>query len=106
MFERMISAGFVPNVVVYDCLLKGFDFLGDTEEIISLLQQMAANNVVLDSKITSTILMCLSNVSGDVNVAHLLPSFTREIPKACNTGWKELLTKLDKSLPKLMECSS
>ncbi|KAM0972141.1 hypothetical protein TB2_019519 [Malus domestica] len=99
--ENMIACGVEPDAFVFDSLLKGYCLKGDTEEIVNLLHQMADKGVVLDSEITSTILECLSEISDDVDVMKILPTFSQETSKGASITCDELLVKLNNSHPEL-----
>ncbi|KAI4308195.1 hypothetical protein L6164_031293 [Bauhinia variegata] len=101
LLERMIACGLTPDAFVYDSLLKGYGSRRNTEKVVHLLHQMADKGVVLDSEITSTILICLCRSSRDLDIAKVLPDFSRETSKGTSITCNELLMKLNKAHPEL-----
>ncbi|CAK9156333.1 unnamed protein product [Ilex paraguariensis] len=101
IFDRMVACGFTADTLVYDSLLKGFSSSGEMDKIINLLHQMAAKGVVLDSEITSTILTCLCDISGDLDVIKFLPSFPQDTSIGLRVSCDELLTQLHQAHPDL-----
>ena len=104
LYEKMVSCGHVPDVVVFDSLLKGYGLKGETEKIISLLHQMADKDVVLDSKLTSTILACLCHMSRNLDVEKILPKFSQQsehTSKGATIKCHELLMKPNNVHPEL-----
>ncbi|KAL2957945.1 hypothetical protein AAZX31_18G179600 [Glycine max] len=104
LYEKMVSCGHVPDVVVFDSLLKGYGLKGETEKIISLLHQMADKDVVLDSKLTSTILACLCHMSRDLDVETILPKLSQQsehTSKGATIKCHELLMKPNNVHPEL-----
>ncbi|KAJ0020846.1 hypothetical protein Pint_30838 [Pistacia integerrima] len=102
LFHKMVDCGFTPNACVYDSLLKGLSSKGETGEIINLIHQMAHKGVHLDSELTSTILICLCNISEDLDVEKLLPQFSQEMSKGTSFSCNELLLKLQEYHPELL----
>ncbi|KHN07499.1 Pentatricopeptide repeat-containing protein, partial [Glycine soja] len=104
LYEKMVSCGHVPDVVVFDSLLKGYGLKGETEKIISLLHQMADKDVVPDSKLTSTILACLCHMSRDLDVETILPKLSQQsehTSKGATIKCHELLMKPNNVHPEL-----
>ncbi|KAK3005477.1 hypothetical protein RJ639_017510 [Escallonia herrerae] len=101
MFERMAGCGLTPDAFVYGSLLEGLSEKGETDELIKLLHHMAAEGVVLDSGLTSTILTCLCCIPEDLDIAEILPNFSKETPKGLSITCNELLKKLHNSHPEL-----
>lgn len=97
----MVSCDHVPDAVLFDSLLKGYSLKGKTEKVVSMLQQMADKDVVLDSKLTSTILACLCNMSKDVDIEKILPKFSQHTSVGASIKCNELLMKLNKVHPEL-----
>jgi len=98
LYEKMVSSGHVPDGVVFDSLLKGCGLKAETEKIISLLHRMADQDVVLDSKLSSTILACLCHMSRDLDVEKILPNFsqhTEHTTKGTTIKCHEFLMKLN-----------
>ncbi|XP_004301453.1 PREDICTED: pentatricopeptide repeat-containing protein At4g28010-like [Fragaria vesca subsp. vesca] len=104
--EKMIARGIEPDVFVFDSLLKGYISNGETEEIVNLLHQMADKGVNLDKEITSTILVCLCQISDNVDVMEVLPNFSRETSNGISITCNELLMKVNKSYPELKLCAA
>ncbi|CAH9094428.1 unnamed protein product [Cuscuta epithymum] len=102
----MVASGLTPSIHVYDSLLKGFSLKGEPDEIIHMLHQMAAKGIVLDSKITSTILRCICDMSEDLDLAELLPKFAEQQSKEICVPCDALLIKIQKSLHKRQTCSA
>ncbi|CAH9146364.1 unnamed protein product [Cuscuta epithymum] len=106
LFDKMVASGLTPGIHVYDSLLKGFSLKGEPDEIIHMLHQMAAKGIVLDSKITATILRCICDTSEDLNLAELLPKFAEQQSKEICVPCDALLIKIQKSLHKCQTCSA
>ncbi|KAK9912472.1 hypothetical protein M0R45_036334 [Rubus argutus] len=104
--KKMIACGLEPDAFVFDSLLKGYSSKGETEEIVNLLHQMADKGVILDKEITSTILACLCQISDDVDVMEVLPTFSKETSKGTSITCNELLMKIKKSYPELKLCAA
>ncbi|KAM1092622.1 hypothetical protein ACFX19_020180 [Malus domestica] len=89
LFSQMRAAGVSPTVIDYNVLM------------VPLCKEMADKGVVLDSEITSTILECLCEISDDVDVMKILPTFSQETSKGASITCDELLVKLNNSHPEL-----
>lgn len=72
MVALIVSQGFKPGKYVYDAFLKGVCEKGETNEIFNLFFEMAKKGIVLDLKLTSTILTCLCHTFEDVDVIELV----------------------------------
>ncbi|ESR59545.1 hypothetical protein CICLE_v100144561mg, partial [Citrus x clementina] len=101
VYQKMVASGHKPNACVYDSLLKGFSSQGETEEVFDLIHEMADKGVHLDQELTSTILICLCNISEDLDVAKLFPTFSQETSKGKSISCKDLLLKLQECHPEL-----
>ncbi|VFQ63497.1 unnamed protein product [Cuscuta campestris] len=97
LFDKMVASGFTPDILVYDSLLKGLSLKeGKSDEILRLLHEMSDKGIVLDSKITSTILRYLSDTPEALHLVELLPNFPRQQSK-------EIFVP---NFPKLWSCSA
>jgi pentatricopeptide repeat protein len=56
VLKQMTASGFVPDVAVFDSLIKGYSAEGQINKVLKLIHEMRAKNVALDPKIISTII--------------------------------------------------
>jgi pentatricopeptide repeat protein len=48
VLKQITASDFVPDVVVFDSLMKGYSAEGQTNKVLELIHEMGAKNVALD----------------------------------------------------------
>jgi pentatricopeptide repeat protein len=78
VLKQMTASGFVPDVAVFDSVIKGYSAEGQINKVLELISEMRAKNVALDSKIISTIVASLTN-EHKKKLLEVLPDFSKEL---------------------------